>query len=123
MLAYFVGRAYGKEKLSPLISPGKTMAGMYGALAAGLMMAIIMVFYNNFKATIKIDFILLTLLTVHISVYGDLAVSLAKRWRGVKDSGKLLPGHGGLLDRLDSLIAAIPVFYTGILLIYLGIAK
>lgn len=123
VLAYFVGRAYGKEKLSPLVSPGKTLAGMYGALAAGLVMAIIMVFYYAFRATIKIDFILLTILTVHISIYGDLAVSLAKRWRGVKDSGNILPGHGGLLDRLDSLIAAIPVFYTGIVLIYLGITK
>ncbi|MCI0654143.1 MAG: phosphatidate cytidylyltransferase [Methylococcaceae bacterium] len=123
VLAYFIGRAYGKTKLSPLISPGKTMAGMYGALTAGLIMAIVLVFYNDFRPTIKIDFILLSLITVHISIYGDLAISLAKRWRGVKDSGNLLPGHGGLLDRLDSLIAAIPVFYTGIMLIHIGLIQ
>jgi phosphatidate cytidylyltransferase len=123
VLAYFVGRAYGKTKLSPLISPGKTMVGMYGALAAGLVMAIVLVFYNNFRPTIKIDFILLSLITVHISIYGDLAISLAKRWRGVKDSGNVLPGHGGMLDRLDSLIAAIPVFYTGIMLIHIGMLQ
>ncbi|MGH8549694.1 MAG: phosphatidate cytidylyltransferase [Methylococcales bacterium] len=123
VLAYFVGRACGKTKLSPLISPGKTIAGMYGALAAGLAMAIALVFYNNFRPAIKIDFILLSLITVHISIYGDLAISLAKRWRGVKDSGNLLPGHGGMLDRLDSLIAAIPVFYTGIMLIHIGLIQ
>ncbi len=123
ILAYFVGRAYGKTKLSPLISPGKTLAGVYGALAAGLATAIILVFYNNFKPTIKIDFILLSLITVHISIYGDLAISLAKRWCGAKDSGTILPGHGGMLDRLDSLIAAIPVFYTGIMLIHIGMLQ
>jgi phosphatidate cytidylyltransferase len=123
VLAFFIGRAYGKAKLSPLISPGKTMAGMYGALLAGLVIAVALVFYNNFRPTIKIDFILLSLLTVHISIYGDLAISLAKRWRGVKDSGSILPGHGGMLDRLDSLIAAIPVFYTGLMLIHLGMLE
>lgn len=123
VLAFFIGRAYGKTKLSPLISPGKTIAGMYGALAAGLVMAIILVFYNDFKTTIKIDFILLSLITIHISIYGDLAISLAKRWRGVKDCGRILPGHGGLLDRIDSLIAAIPVFYTGMMLIHVGMIQ
>lgn len=123
ILAYFVGRSMGKTKLSPLISPGKTLAGMYGALAAALIMALILVFYNNFKPTIKFDFVLLSLLTVHISIYGDLAISLAKRWRGVKDSGNILPGHGGILDRLDSLIAAIPVFYTGLMLIHIGLLQ
>ena len=123
VLAYFVGRTYGKTKLAPLISPGKTMAGMYGALAAGLVMSMILVFYNDFRSAIKIDFILLSLITVHISIYGDLAISLAKRWRGVKDSGNILPGHGGMLDRLDSLIAAIPVFYTGMMLIHMGIIQ
>ncbi|MGR9105495.1 MAG: phosphatidate cytidylyltransferase [Gammaproteobacteria bacterium] len=123
VLAYFIGRAFGKTKLAPLISPGKTMAGMYGALAAGLLVALVMVFYNDFRPTIKVDFILLSLLTVHISIYGDLGISLAKRWRGVKDSGNILPGHGGMLDRLDSLIAAIPVFYTGLMLIHMGLLE
>lgn len=119
--AFFSGRKFGKTKLSPLISPGKTMAGVFGALAAALVMALVLVFYKDFRTAIKIDFILLSLITVHISIYGDLAVSLAKRWAGLKDSGTILPGHGGMLDRIDALIAAIPVFYTGIMLIHVGV--
>ncbi len=121
--AYFVGRAYGKTKLSPHISPGKTIAGLNGALVVAILTAITLGFFYDFKTIIKFDFILLSLTTVLVSVYGDLGVSLAKRWRGVKDSGTLLPGHGGLLDRLDSLLAAIPIFYTGLVLIYEGTLK
>lgn len=121
--AYFIGRAVGITKLSPQISPGKTLAGMNGALAVAVVAAIVQGLYYDFKTVIIADFVLLSLITVLISVYGDLGVSLAKRWRGVKDSGNLLPGHGGLLDRLDSLLAAIPVFYTGLVLIYEGIIK
>ncbi len=121
--AYFIGRAYGKAKLSPHISPGKTMAGMNAALAVAIIAAVVQGLYYDFKIGIIIDFVLLSLITVLISIYGDLGVSLAKRWRGVKDSGNLLPGHGGLLDRLDSLLAAIPVFFTGLVLIYEGIIK
>lgn len=121
--AYFVGRAWGQAKLSPLISPGKTIAGMWGAIVTAILMATITGFYYDFRISVKADFVLLSVVTVLISIYGDLAMSLAKRWRGVKDSGRLLPGHGGILDRVDSLIAAIPVFYTGITLIYEGITQ
>ncbi len=121
--AYFIGRAVGKTKLSRHISPGKTLAGMNGALVVAVVAAIVQGLYYDFKTVIITDFVLLSLITVLISVYGDLGVSLAKRWRGVKDSGNLLPGHGGLLDRLDSLLAAIPVFYTGLVLIYEGLIK
>lgn len=127
--AYFSGKKWGKTKLSPEISPGKTVEGVMGALASAAVCAIVWhIAVNPDKSSYltgnKIlmmgasDFILLSVLTVLISVYGDLFFSLVKRQRGVKDSGTLLPGHGGVLDRIDSLIAAIPFFYAGIFMIY-----
>jgi phosphatidate cytidylyltransferase len=116
--AYFAGKKYGKNKLSPEISPGKTVEGMYGALVAGLICGIVLSLIYGFQFLIAADFTLLSVLTVLISIYGDLFFSLAKRLRGVKDSGNLLPGHGGVLDRIDSLIAAAPFFYAGVILIY-----
>ncbi|MFA5984275.1 MAG: phosphatidate cytidylyltransferase [Methylococcaceae bacterium] len=115
--AYFVGRRYGKAKLSPEISPGKTVEGAYGAIAAALICGVVLSLIYGFNIMIASDFILLSIMTVLISVYGDLFFSLVKRKRGVKDSGALLPGHGGILDRLDSLIAAVPFFYAGVYLI------
>ena len=116
--AYFVGKKYGKTKLAPDISPGKTVAGFYGALGAALVCAIILSVAEGFYWVFAADFALLSILTVLISIYGDLFFSAVKRQRGVKDSGAILPGHGGILDRVDSLIAAIPLFYAGIFLIY-----
>lgn len=122
--AYFIGKKYGQTKLAPDISPGKTLAGMYGALMAGVIWAVVFIGYYGYKDGFNwmrvSDFVLLSILTVLISIYGDLFFSLAKRQRGVKDSGSILPGHGGILDRIDSLIAAAPFFYAGILLIGLG---
>ncbi|PPD04302.1 MAG: phosphatidate cytidylyltransferase [Methylobacter sp.] len=115
--AFFVGRRFGKTKLAPEISPGKTVEGAYGALAAAALCAIALSLGYGFNFMVSSDFLLLSVLTVMISVYGDLFFSLIKRQRGVKDSGALLPGHGGILDRLDSLIAATPFFYAGIFLI------
>jgi phosphatidate cytidylyltransferase len=119
--AYFAGKKWGETKLSPEISPGKTVAGMYGALISGLICAILLNLYNlkyGFNPMVAADFVLISILTVLISIYGDLFVSVVKRQRGVKDSGTLLPGHGGVLDRIDSLIAAIPFFYGCIYFIY-----
>ncbi|MDD1612810.1 MAG: phosphatidate cytidylyltransferase [Methylococcaceae bacterium] len=116
--AYFVGKKYGKTKLAPDISPGKTVAGFYGALGAGLVCAIVLSLSYGFNYVVAADFALLSMLTVLISIYGDLFFSVVKRQRGVKDSGSILPGHGGILDRVDSIIAAIPLFYAGIFLIY-----
>lgn len=115
--AYFVGKKFGETKLAPTISPGKTVAGFYGALGSGALCAIVLSLIFGFNFLIGADFLLLSVLTVLISIYGDLFLSLVKRQQGVKDSGFILPGHGGLLDRIDSLIAAIPLFYAGIILI------
>ncbi len=127
--AYFSGKRWGKTKLAPEISPGKTVEGVEGALVSAAACAIIWhiglsidktAYFSGNKIILMSvgDFILLSVLTVLISVYGDLFFSLVKRQRGVKDSGTLLPGHGGVLDRVDSLIAAIPFFYAGIFMIY-----
>jgi phosphatidate cytidylyltransferase len=112
--AYFVGRQYGTTKLAPDISPGKTLAGFYGALAAAAVCGIGFGFYYQAIVISFADMVLLSIMTVLISIYGDLFFSLVKRQAGLKDSGGLLPGHGGLLDRLDSIIAAAPCFYAGV---------
>ena len=119
--AYVAGKKWGAAKLAPEISPGKTVAGMYGALISGLVCAVVLNLYNlkyGFNPMIAADFVLLSVLTVLMSIYGDLFFSVVKRQRGVKDSGTLLPGHGGILDRVDSLIAAIPLFYGCVYFIY-----
>ncbi len=115
--AYFVGKKFGKEKLVEIISPGKTVQGMYGALGAAFICGLALRIFYPYPIMIWIDFILLSVLTVLISIYGDLFFSLIKRQSGVKDSGSLLPGHGGILDRIDSIVAAAPFFYAGVLLI------
>ena len=122
--AYFAGKKFGKTKLSPEISPGKTVQGMYGALIASVLWAVLFIGYfayqDGFDWMRISDFVLLSVLTVLLSIYGDLFFSVVKRQRGVKDSGSILPGHGGILDRIDSLIAAVPFFYAGILMIGLA---
>jgi len=116
--AYFAGKKWGTTQLAPEISPGKTVAGMYGALISGFVCAVVLSMIYGFQLMIAADFVLLSVLTVLISIYGDLFVSVVKRQHGVKDSGSLLPGHGGVLDRVDSLIAAIPFFYGCIYFVY-----
>lgn len=118
MAAYFVGKRWGQTKLLPEISPGKTVEGLYGAMGAVLVLALLVGGYffgiaGSWSGMVFGDFILLSLMTVLISVAGDLFESLVKRLRGVKDSGTWLPGHGGVLDRIDSLLAAVPMFYIG----------
>lgn len=111
--AYFAGRRWGKRRLAPALSPGKTREGVYGALAAVTLLAVIGGFGFGLDAGRWVLFLLLCLVTTLVSVAGDLFESLLKRQRGVKDSGRLLPGHGGVLDRVDSLTAAAPVFVLG----------
>jgi len=113
--AYFSGRAFGRRKLAPQVSPGKTWEGVYGGLAAVGLYALALVplaAEGGFKGVVAplsvIVWIALALALAALSVVGDLCESLLKRQAGVKDSGRLLPGHGGVLDRIDALLAAMP---------------
>lgn len=115
--AYFVGKRWGHTKLLEPISPGKTVEGVYGALFVTVILAVAVGIFVKFEAISLADFVFLSLFTVAASVCGDLFESLAKRVRGVKDSGSVLPGHGGVLDRIDSLLAAVSVFYVGSLVL------
>lgn len=114
--AYFAGHRWGKTKLAPQISPGKTWEGVYGALLAVLIYALAVQPWLAPQIQIGL-FALLCLLTLLVSIIGDLFKSMFKRHAGVKDSGTLLPGHGGILDRIDSLTAAAPVFLLGLMLL------
>ncbi len=112
--AYFAGRRWGRVKLAPRISPGKTREGVYGALAGAAVCALAMSMMREFDSLHTLSFVFLCVVTTVFSVVGDLFESLVKRRRGVKDSGAVLPGHGGVLDRIDSLTAAAPVFLLGL---------
>lgn len=114
--AYFAGRRWGRKKLAPLISPGKSRAGLAGGIAVSLPVALAYGLAENMQGIDLLLFLILCLITVLFSVSGDLLESLMKRSAHRKDSGTLLPGHGGILDRIDSLTAALPVFVTGLLL-------
>lgn len=105
--AYFVGKAMGKTKLCPAISPGKSIEGFLGGLMLGTCIAA--VFWAQMLAMNMAMAVSLALILVMVSVAGDLGESALKRAVGVKDSGKILPGHGGLLDRMDALLPSIPV--------------
>lgn len=113
--AYFSGKAFGKRKLAAQISPGKTQAGLVGGLIAAPLVALLAANLMPFESIEPVPLVLLSLLTALVSVGGDLMISLHKRISGIKDSGNLLPGHGGMLDRLDSLLAAAPFFALGLL--------
>ena len=108
--AYLVGRRYGKRKLCPAVSPGKTVEGMLGGLAAAALVGLIAGMVMGWDAPRCAALAVVTTVCAAVSVIGDLAESLFKRRAGVKDSSHLLPGHGGVLDRIDALIAAAPLF-------------
>ncbi|MBD8879183.1 phosphatidate cytidylyltransferase [Rhodanobacter sp. 7MK24] len=115
--AYFSGRTFGKRKLAPQISPGKTWAGAYGAMVAGVLVALAGGWLLDVRDTALLGLGVLAAITVAVSIVGDLLESLMKRHAGMKDSGSVFPGHGGLLDRLDSVFAALPVFALGLQLL------
>jgi phosphatidate cytidylyltransferase len=117
--AYFAGSYFGKgkRKLAPQISPGKTWVGVYGAFATSALVAAVAGWLLGVRDLRLLGLIVVTILTVASSIVGDLLESLMKRHANVKDSGALFPGHGGLLDRLDSVFAALPVFALGKLLL------
>jgi phosphatidate cytidylyltransferase len=115
--AYFAGRRWGRRKLAPVVSPGKTREGVYGALAGALAAGLGLAWAMAGSLASAAGLVLLCLITVVLSVVGDLYESLLKRTRGMKDSGNLLPGHGGVLDRIDSLTAAAPAFALGLALL------
>lgn len=108
--AYFAGRAFGKAKLAPRVSPGKSWAGVWGGLVAVGTFAFIVSVLVSASAVETVLLIIASLVTGLVSVLGDLLESMLKRFRGIKDSSRLLPGHGGIMDRIDSLTAAVPVF-------------
>ena len=117
--AYFVGRRFGQHPLAQAISPGKTWEGFWGGLACVACLTVL-VWMNLPISHVHLNLgslLALALATAGASVVGDLTVSLLKRQVGLKDSGSLLPGHGGLLDRLDSICGAAPIFALGMLLL------
>jgi phosphatidate cytidylyltransferase len=104
--AYFVGRSFGRRKLAPSISPGKTWEGAAGGIGGALLYAILL---GVFWGKAWWAYLVIALVLAALSIVGDLFESAAKRQAGVKDSGTLLPGHGGIMDRIDSATATLPV--------------
>ena len=113
--AYFTGRKFGRHKLAPRVSPGKTWEGVAGAIVAVILASLVIGKMMHYPATDMSLFAVLVVITIGFSILGDLTESLFKRRAGVKDSSQLLPGHGGILDRIDSLMAAAPVFLLGLI--------
>ncbi|WP_027965898.1 phosphatidate cytidylyltransferase [Halomonas halocynthiae] len=108
--AYFVGRAFGQRKLAPSVSPGKSWEGVFGGAALTALLAIGFAVGMNLGLIGGLLLLVATVVVSFASVLGDLLESMLKRYRGIKDSSNLLPGHGGVLDRIDSLTAAAPLF-------------
>lgn len=120
--AHFVGRKLGKRKLAPNVSPNKSIEGLVGGIITASLVAIGVGIGLDLTGVALVAFLSLSGLTVMASVLGDLFESMLKRRAGIKDSGTILPGHGGVLDRIDSLLSATPVFALGVaVLVYLDV--
>lgn len=109
--AYFAGKRFGRVKLAPAISPGKTWEGVIGGLLLVVLLTVARSVWVDTNLMVLVPF---CMAVASLSIVGDLTVSMFKRTSGVKDSGKLFPGHGGMLDRIDSLAAAAPLFALGL---------
>ncbi len=123
--AYFTGRTLGKTKLSVELSPNKTWEGVWGGVALSLIAMLLFAwilhrYFYNLGILELVILSLTSLVLAFFSVTGDLLESMLKRNRQIKDSGKILPGHGGILDRIDGLIAATPVFVLALTFVLLG---
>ena len=116
--AYLAGKQWGGHKLIPMVSPGKTVEGAMGGFIFAALVAVVGYFYFNIQA--PFTWFLVAFITILISMFGDLFISMLKRRSKIKDTGNIFPGHGGVLDRIDSLLAALPVFYYGLFFIVLG---
>ncbi|KYP97829.1 CDP-diglyceride synthetase [Sodalis-like endosymbiont of Proechinophthirus fluctus] len=115
--AYMFGRALGRHKLAPKVSPGKTWEGLVGGLITSAVIAFLFGRYAPLDAA-PLTLLICSIVAALASVLGDLTESMFKREAGIKDSGHLIPGHGGILDRIDSLTAAVPVFSCLMLLVF-----
>jgi phosphatidate cytidylyltransferase len=113
--AYFAGKRWGHTKLAPVISPGKTWEGVLGGIVTSAIAALLVGYWYSRSFEWTITLVPVVLLAVMFSIVGDLLESLMKRQVGIKDSGSIIPGHGGVLDRIDSLTAAAPMFLIGML--------
>ncbi|MCG8324904.1 MAG: phosphatidate cytidylyltransferase, partial [Thiotrichales bacterium] len=114
--AYFSGKRWGRRKLAQRVSPGKSWEGVIISLLAVALLSVVSLNWLPGSHEKPMLFVLLCVVTAACSVLGDLLESLIKRCAELKDSGSLLPGHGGILDRIDSLTAASPIFLAGLIL-------
>ncbi len=114
--AYFSGKAWGRSRLAPNVSPGKSWAGFWGGMACATLLAVVLWVWLGRERLGLVAVVAIAVATTLASVLGDLLESMIKRQQGVKDSGSILPGHGGMMDRLDSMTAAAPVFALSLIL-------
>ena len=113
-VAFFVGKRWGRRRLASHVSPGKTWEGLIGGLGFGTIYAVAVSSAMALSVAAQIVFIVTAVAAMIASVIGDLFESMLKRRVGMKDSGRILPGHGGVLDRIDGLVAATPIFVAGL---------